>query len=109
MKRELVARAAGIQIFSPQQLQEQLKTHSDDEAQESSNSEAESEAESDCSESDEEDQQSEEEQQSGQVSNLEPDKKGTEIQLRNVQLKDNASALIFTRLKVVIQVRKTIR
>ena len=41
---------------------------------------------------------------SDSCTNLDPHMKGTEIELRNLKLKDNATDLLFDRLKVVLQV-----
>lgn len=98
LKRELVARAAGIEIFSPRQLQEKLRLSSSDDQSDVSSEDSHSldySSDSDVTDSEDSD---------GDVtSDLDPQHKGTEVTLRNLQLKDNASDLLFHRLKVVIQ------
>jgi len=106
LKRELIARAAGVQIFSPKQLQEKLKTQSDesgDDSSDDSEDDASSGEESDDLDSEDDDVSEDDDSDSDSCTNLDPHMKGTEIELRNLKLKDNATDLLFDRLKVVLQ------
>ena len=101
-KRELIAKAAGMEFISPAQLQERLKHDSESSGGDrSSNSDDES-----VDDSEEETDESSDEgddHQSKTVIDLNPDKKGIEIELRHLQLRENASALLFDKLKVIVQ------
>lgn len=111
LKRELVAKAAGMEFISPQQLQERFRTKSGSSGEGGERSDPEEESLEDSDEetddSDDDDDSSEDEEDEGNGENpslsLEPEKKGTEIEFRHLQLKGNASALLADRLKVVIQ------
>lgn len=126
LKKELEAKAAGLQFIPASKLQEKVKAGASDEDQE----EDEEDSEEDEDESNmfrgvayrkkEEDlvytgpQQQVEESESEEEDNLiestindtKPEKnerRGTEIKLRNLTLKDNASTLTCITLKVIIQ------
>lgn len=99
-KRELVAKAAGIEILSPLMLQEKLKAASDSDGSED---DCDTQSEDSEEESEEESSSEDEENTQGVTLDIDPDKKGTEIELRQLQLKENASTLLFDKIKLVLQ------
>ncbi|XP_076444010.1 uncharacterized protein LOC143282295 [Babylonia areolata] len=134
LKRELVAKAAGLEFISAKQLQKQYPApsySSDDKDNDDDNSdEAETESDSqdedtssDYDESDEDDnnesgddERAKEEDQSrgeqkGQRSQqdkvkammVEPERRGTEVMLKNLQLKESAATLYFEKVCLMVQ------
>ncbi|GFO31602.1 cleavage and polyadenylation-specificity factor subunit [Plakobranchus ocellatus] len=112
LKRELSARALGIEFISAKKLQERFRAanissrDNENDPKESDNDEVasddlqdEEEEDSSCSEEDEED----DEEYQTQTLELQPQQRGTEISLKHLQLKENAAALLFQRLKVILQ------
>jgi len=101
-KRELVAKAAGIEILSPLMLQEKLKAVSDSDGDGSEDG-SDSQSEDSEEESEEESSSEDEENTQGVTLDLDPAKKGTEIDLRHLQLKENVATLLFDKIKLVLQ------
>ncbi|KAI8792848.1 CAunnamed protein product [Biomphalaria glabrata] len=113
LKRELIAKAAGLEFIPAAKLKARYQTQSessenlDEEAEQNSMSEEES-ATSEEEQSSETETDSDEET-SGHLKrslNLDPDKKGTEVTLQHLQLRENASAIMFESLKLIIQCQR---
>ncbi|CAG5124381.1 unnamed protein product [Candidula unifasciata] len=108
-KRELVAQAAGMEFIPAHKLQARLRSHSEHLSEDDARSDEDSDdltgSDSDSSHDDDDDDSSGEYDDTGMIPklNIDPEKKGTEIELRQLQLRENASALLFERLKLVLQ------
>ncbi|BFZ01901.1 hypothetical protein BsWGS_04940 [Bradybaena similaris] len=110
LKRELVAHAAGMEFIPAHRLRARLRAHSDhtsdDEAHSGDSQDFTSSASDSADDDDDDDDESSDDYNDSGVTqklNLDPEKKGTEIELRHLQLRENASALLFERLKLVLQ------
>ncbi len=110
-QRELVAQAAGVQFVSASQLQDKNRPNSDDDEEEEEDDddddgdedgeEEENAFHGDvkCSDSD----QDTPTQGQGSRSTVDPAKRGTEVKLQSLQLKENAATLMLTSMALVIQ------
>ncbi|XP_059168198.1 uncharacterized protein LOC131950164 isoform X2 [Physella acuta] len=111
LKRELVARAAGLEFIPAEKLKARFQAVSEssdgngdsqedgDDASGDTSSEQEESSEYETSEE-------EDDENTNPTQNLDPDKKGTEVALRNLQLRENASALLLETLKLVLQCQR---
>ncbi|KAH9523117.1 hypothetical protein Btru_065871 [Bulinus truncatus] len=110
LKRELIARAAGLEFIPAAKLKERFQTQSES----SDNIGDDGEQHCDDQRSSSEEQRSETESESDEETldqstrslNLDPDKKGTEIALQNLQLRENASAILFEAIKLILQCQR---
>ena len=111
LKRELTAKAAGFEFIPAKQLQAKFASVSESSAGDSKEIEGsengEESKDSTEDKDEEEDSSSEEEEVEGESTNqsleIQPQQRGTEISLKYLQLKENAAALLFQRLKVILQ------
>ncbi|GFR86783.1 cleavage and polyadenylation-specificity factor subunit [Elysia marginata] len=110
LKRELTARAAGLEFVPSKRLQ--AKFYSVKERSEEDNKKVGSDVEEDTDDntedenqdsSTEDDDEKENSIQQNQSLELQPQQRGTEISLKHLQLKMNAAALLFQRIKVILQ------
>ena len=125
LKRELVAKAAGLEFISAKQLQKQYPgqtlDHSDDadneEDEETTSGSQEEDTSSTYEDSEEEESGSERNEEledeensrrktrQGKVKALlaEPDRRGTEVSMKNLQLKESTATLYFEKICLSIQ------
>ncbi|RUS73744.1 hypothetical protein EGW08_018481 [Elysia chlorotica] len=117
LKRELTAKAVGFEFIPAKNLQarfksisessgnddkEELATRSENDGESDNSDEDDNERTSD-DDGDDDDVKEEETSKVSQSLELQPQQRGTEISLKYLQLKDNASGLLFQRLKVILQ------
>lgn len=112
LKRELTAKAAGLEFIPSKKLQAKLFSAGAS-ASEPSGKDDKDEVESHTDEesddtTEEEDSSAEDEDKDQICSNiqfleLQPQQRGTEVSLKYLQLKENAAAVLFQRLKVILQ------
>lgn len=118
LKKELLAKAAGFEFIPASRLKDRFRNKSES-SEEHERTQAESEQrgggsdnEDDSSEEEGDDSSNEsstDESSDGRPNvslSLEPDKKGTEIALQHLQLRENASALLFETLKLILQCQR---
>lgn len=100
-----MAHAAGMEFIPAHRLRAKLRAHSEHMSDDEAHSGDSQDFTSSASDSDDDDESSDDFNDSGVTPkiNLDPEKKGTEIELRHLQLRENASALLFERLKLVLQ------
>ncbi|KAK7492539.1 hypothetical protein BaRGS_00016205 [Batillaria attramentaria] len=129
LKRELVAKSAGLEFISAKELQKQYPGQGDDSPDEDdyeenetdsentqtseSGNEEESDSEYDEYESEEDDQAEEDRSAANQTKKAkqdklkamlaDPERKGTEITLKNMQLRESAAAMYFDKIYLAIQ------
>nr|KAG5703656.1 hypothetical protein BaRGS_002530 [Batillaria attramentaria] len=129
LKRELVAKSAGLEFISAKELQKQYPGQGDDSPDEDdyeenetdsentqtseSGNEEESDSEYDEYESEEDDQAEEDRSGANQTKKAkqdklkamlaDPERKGTEITLKNMQLRESAAAMYFDKIYLAIQ------
>ncbi|CAL1528789.1 unnamed protein product, partial [Lymnaea stagnalis] len=117
LKRELLAKAAGFEFIPANRLKDRFRTKSES-SEEHEHSLSESEQRGGGS-GDEDDSSEEEDDSSNESTtdenndgganvslSLDPDKKGTELALQHLQLRENASALMFETLKLILQCQR---
>ena len=99
MKRDLVAKAAGLEFVTAEELQDQYNTK--DMSGNDENDDESSDNEDDNDEEYETESQSEEDEE--KTPEIDPVQRGTEIKLKDLQLKENIATLTATKLNVIVQ------
>lgn len=102
----MIAKASGLEFIPAHKLQERYKKASVKSTSNDGDNDDDDESQQSSDESDDTssyDSHSEDEEETGTSLDLDPEKKGTEIHLRNLQLKEKAASLMFDRLKLILQ------
>ncbi|XP_046549896.1 uncharacterized protein LOC124259746 [Haliotis rubra] len=105
MKREIVAKAAGFEFISATELQEKYKASENNDDSELTGSE---EGSDEFTDIDSEETVSDEDSEPTTVSNnadrdVDTERKGTQITLKNLQLREGASTLMYDKIHINIQ------
>uniref|UniRef100_A0A0B7AGD6 Nucleoporin NUP42 n=1 Tax=Arion vulgaris TaxID=1028688 RepID=A0A0B7AGD6_9EUPU len=108
LKRDLLAKASGMEFISAEKLQAKFRTQSQlsaDKEDKIHSDDGDAHQLDSCASEDSSDNSLDDfdDKHMAQTLSIDPEKKGTEIELRHLQLRENAAALMFERLKLVLQ------